>query len=117
MDISPESRNQTTTLFNGKTVWSRDNFDYTSVQVGDYVEQAIVDDAVNCLPPACLRDSCTQMGDPYSHRHDPDSGKWRPTYATFKRVSGEWPHGIWEYCGHCFHSENVERGDDPASCK
>jgi hypothetical protein len=35
------------------------------------------------------------------------------TYETFRKVGGEWPNGIWEYCGHCFRGETVERGIEP----
>lgn len=102
--------------YNGKAVWTQDTFAYSRVQVGDYVEQAVVDDAMDCLPPACMSNSCSQMGEPYSHREDPETGKWRPTFATFKKVAGTWPEGIWQYCGHCFCGETVERGKDPAYC-
>lgn len=103
-------------VYQGKEVWTQENFDYSKVQIGDYVEQAVVDNAMDCLPPACMRSDCSQMGEPYSHREDPETGKLRATYATFKRVVGEWPNGIWQYCGHCFCGENVERGKDPAYC-
>lgn len=98
--------------YNGKEVFTQDTFSYEDIEIGDYVEQAVVDDVMNMLPPACMRSSCSQVGEPYSHRQDPDTGKWRATYATFKRVtSGN--DGIWEYCGHCFCGENEERGKDP----
>lgn len=103
-------------LYNNKEVWTEENFSYSTVQVGDYVEQTIVDNAMDLLPPACMRSDCAQIGEPYSHREDPDTGKWRATYATFKRVtSGR--NGIWQYCGHCFRGENVERGTDPVYVK
>jgi hypothetical protein len=103
-------------LYQGKKVWTEDAFDYQKVQIGDYVEQAIVDNAMNCLPPACMTSLCSQMGEPYSHREDPETGTLRATYATFKKVAGEYPNGIWQYCGHCFRGENVERGKDPIYC-
>ena len=88
-------------LHNGKEVWTADNFDYSTVKVGDYVEQAVVDNAMNCLPPACMRSDCAQLGEPYSHREDPETGRFRATYATFKRVTSGYD-GIWQYCGNCF---------------
>ena len=100
-------------MYEGKEVWTEENFSYQTVKVGDYVEQAVVDNAMDCLPPACMTSRCSQMGEPYSHREDPETGEFRATYATFKRVGGEWPHSIWQYCGHCFRGENVERGKDP----
>ena len=72
---------------------------------------------MDCLPPASMRSDCSQLGEPYSTRFDPESGNWRSTYATFKRVSGAFPNGIWQYCGHCFRGENVERGKDLQVCK
>ena len=103
-------------LYEGKEVWTEETFSYQTVQVGDYVDQAVVDNAMDCLPPACMTSQCSQMGEPYSHREDPETGKWRATYATFKRGGGEGPNGIWQYCGHCFRGENVERGKDPVYC-
>lgn len=99
--------------YNEKKVWTADDFSYSEVQISDYVEQAVVDDAMDCLPPACMRSDCSQMGEPYSHKEDPDTGKLRATYATFKQVD----NGIWQYCGHCFRGENVERGNEPPYVK
>jgi len=101
-------------IYNGKEVLTQDTFDYATVKIGDYVEQAVVDDAMDCLPPACMTSSCSQMGEPYSHRLDPKTGRWRATYATFKHC-GDMP-GVWEYRGHCFCGENVERGREPVYC-
>ena len=109
-------RFDTIMLYEGKEVWTEETFSYQKVQVGDYVEQAVVDDAMDCLPPACMTAACSQMGEPYSHREDPETGEWRATYATFKKVGGKWPNCIWPYCGHCFRGENVERGKDPVYC-
>ena len=103
-------------MFNGKKVLTAEEFDYRTAKIGDLVDQEFVDDAMDLLPPACMTARCSQVGEPYSHRQDPKTGKWRPTYSTFKKVGGEWPHGIWEYCGNCFCGENVERGEDPCYC-
>ena len=99
-------------LYNGKKVFTSDSFDYSVACPGDYVTQEVVDDAVDCLPPACMTSSCVQLGEPYSHRGDPATGRWRPTYATFRRITGG-RDAIWEYCGHCFQGETVERGRGP----
>lgn len=97
-------------FYNGRPLYGESDFSYSSVKVGDYVTQDVVDDAMDCLPPACMRSDCSQMGEPYSSKYDERSGKWRNTYATFRKVHGEWPNGIWEYCGHCFCGETEERG-------
>lgn len=101
--------------YNGNKVYTADEFVYDKANVGDYVEQEVVDDMLDALPPACMRSSCSQLGEPHSDRQDPDTGKWRATYPTFKKVCGTWNKGdeIWEYCGNCFRGENVERGKDP----
>ena len=98
---------------NDKEVYTGDTFDYGKAKIGDYVSQDVVDNAVNCLPPACMRSDCTQLGEPYSHREDPNSGKWRPVFATFKRITYAGENSIWQFCGYCFAGENTERGKDP----
>lgn len=88
-----------------RRIYTEDTFCYETVRVGDFVTEDVVNNAINCLPPACMRSDCTQMGEPYSHKLDSSTGKYRATYVTFKHVT----EGIWEYCGNCFRGENVER--------
>ena len=95
-------------MYNGKPVVQSGEFDTSTAQVGDYVSHEVVDDFMNCLPPACMRSDCSQLGEAYSMRKDPDTGKYRSTYLTFKRVDD----GVWMYCGDCFRGENVSRGKD-----
>lgn len=95
-------------------IFTSETFRYETAKPGDYVVEAVVDEAINCLPPAFLSSACAQMGCPYSHREDPKTGQWRATYATFKRCPDV--PGIWEYCGHCFQGETVERGQEPICC-
>ena len=68
--------------YQGKEVFTSDDFDYAAAKPGDYVEEAVVDAAMNCLPPICMSSACAQMGDPYGMRQDPTTGAWRSTYAT-----------------------------------
>lgn len=102
--------------YNGREVFTKDNFSYDRAKVGDLVEADVVMDAMDCLPPACMRLGCAQLGEPYSHREDPETGKWRATYATFKCLQGGWNNGVWEYRGNCFCGETTERGKDPVYC-
>ena len=51
--------------YQGKEVFTSDDFDYAAAKPGDYVEEAVVDAAMNCLPPICMSSACAQMGDPY----------------------------------------------------
>ena len=41
--------------YQGKKVWTEDDFSYENACIGDYVEQTVVDNAMNCLSPACMR--------------------------------------------------------------
>ena len=93
----------------GKVVYSRDALYFDALEIGDLVEEEVVDDMINCLPPACMRSDCSQCGEPHSHRIDED-GKGRTTYTTFKKSADK----TWEYCGDCFRGENVQRGTSPA---
>ena len=99
--------------YNGKKVYTLEDFRYEKAQIGDLVTTDVVIEAIDCLPPACMRLGCAQLGEPYSHREDTDTGKFRPTYATFKCIQGGWNEGVWEYRGHCFRGENTERGKEP----
>ena len=99
-------------FYNGKPLFGKISFSYSSIKPGDYVTQDVVDDAMDCLPPVHMGVRCSQMGEPCSTKLDDKTGQYRQTYATFRKVGGEWPHGIWEYCGHCFCGETEERGLD-----
>lgn len=95
-------------IYDGKKVYNKDWYYGTSaLEIGDFVEAEIVDDLMDCLPPACMRNDCSQVGEPSSSRID-ENGKERYTFSTFKRVTLE----IWEYCGDCFKGENVPHGTE-----
>lgn len=100
-------------MYEGKEVWTQENFSYQDVKIGDYVEQAVVDDAMDCLPAGLHDQPVLPDGRAVFPPGGPGNGEWKATYATFKRVGGEWPNGIWQYCGHCFRGENVGTGQGP----
>lgn len=70
---------------------------------GDLVDEEIVQEFVNVLPPTTLRSNLVQAGEPYSHHFDPETERWRCTYTTFAKVDGEWV-----YCGNCFVGKTEE---------
>lgn len=70
---------------------------------GDAVEERIVDEFLNCLPPVRQEYGFIQCGEPHSHEFDPETGRWRATFATFQRLAG-----VWHYCGNCFAGKSVE---------
>jgi len=95
-------------IHDGKMVYNKDWYYGTSaLEIGDLVEDEIVDDLMDCLPPVCMRNDCSQVGEPFSSRID-ENGKEKYTFDTFKRVNSE----IWEYCGDCFKGENVQHGTE-----
>ena len=90
----------------GKMVYNESwYFGIDALFSGDYVVWEIVDELMNCLPPAYMSKSCAQLGEPMTHKLDKNTGILRSTYATFKEIDD----GVWEYCGACFHGENVAR--------
>lgn len=81
---------------NLKTVenWRGSLYEY--LQVGDLVDEGIYNHFINVMPPATLRSTLVQIGEPYCHI----DGK--PTFATLeKNKSG------WMYMGNCFRGETV----------
>lgn len=95
-------------IHEGKKVYNTDWYYGTdALFIGDYVEEDIVDDLINMLPPACMRSDCSQLGEAADHKVD-ENGKTRATYATFKKIAEH----TWEYCGNCFRGENVARGKE-----
>lgn len=96
-------------IMENQHVWTKSEFatlrSISELKIGDLVEQAIVDDFMDCLPPACMTSRCAQLGEPYSMRMD-EAGTCRKTYLTFTRVS----NNVFRYCGDCFIGEIERRG-------
>ena len=95
-------------IHEGKPVFNRDwYYGPDALYIGDLIEEDIVDDVINCLPPVCMRSDCVQLGEATSQRYD-ENGRVRTTYVTFKKIADK----TWEYCGDCFPGENEQRGKD-----
>ena len=75
------------------------------VEIGNEVDEAIVDNFLEMLPPAYHSSHLMQMGEPNQHLSD-DKGNFRPTFMTFEKVDGKW-----YYHGYCFcgMTENKKR--------
>ena len=69
------------------------------VGIGNEVDEAIVDNFLGLLPPACHSSHLMQMGEPNEHLPD-EKGNFLPTFMTFEKVGGKW-----YYRGYCFHCE------------
>lgn len=79
-----------------KEQWSKDrNF---SAVVGQEVEEDIYYEMCDCLPPLSLpRAETTQgysagfrVGEPYTHRQSPKTGKFTAFYAAFGKRNGKY---------------------------
>jgi len=82
--------------------WDKDLSEY--LDIGDLVDKEMVNYFVETLPPACNRSDLIQIGEPYSHKEDPEDGKWKGTYATLCKT----PEG-WRYAGHCFRGKKINQ--------
>lgn len=51
--------------------WSAAGDFEKAAKPGDLVDEEIVEEFVNCLPPTTLRGDLVQAGEPYSHQYDP----------------------------------------------
>ena len=69
------------------------------VGMGNEVDEAIVGNFLELLPPACHTSHLMQMGEPNEHLPD-EKGNFLPTFMTFEKVEGKW-----YYRGYCFHCE------------
>lgn len=65
---------------------------------GDLVDEEVYDYFLDILPPRSMGRGYLQVGEPYSSAFDPEFGKWRQTFSTFRRVQ----KGVWMYLGNCF---------------
>lgn len=98
-DCREEAEKRTVT----RADWERAGDFDKAAKPGDYVEDCIVDEMRDCLPPASMRHGYLQVGEPYSHEYDPEKDCWRPTFGTYVKNG---PH--WIYCGNCFLGATTE---------
>jgi len=78
--------------------------------VGCEVDEALVDDQLNCVPPRSHKAGYVQVGEPYADAFDTRDGqeRYRPTYATFHKKTKD-GRSVWIYAGHCFADDDVNR--------
>ena len=73
------------------------------VDLHDEVDEAIVDNFLELLPPAFHTSCLMQMGEPNEHLED-DRGNFAPTFMTFEKVGSKW-----YYRGYCFCGKTENR--------
>lgn len=79
-----------------KTQWDESHQDFTTfVQVGEQVDEEIVDYFIECLPPATMNSKCVQCGEPTRHIGN------KPAYITFEKPPSAFilSNSEWIYTG------------------
>lgn len=66
-----------------------------AVERGQRVTQEVYENCLNVLPPIGLKGgqgywAGFQVGEPYCHKVDQRTGKWRPMFATFTMAGNEY---------------------------
>ena len=73
-------------------------------QPGDLVDEGVYNYFLDIMPPKSMKRGYLQIGEPYSHGLNKETGKWQATYGTFKKMR----KGIWRYCGNCFAGDEFD---------
>ena len=73
---------------------------------GDLVDESVYYYFLDILPPRSMGHGYLQVGEPFSHRINPKTGKYEATYSTFTGAGNR----LYRYCGNCFagQTENIE---------
>lgn len=89
-----------------KKAWDNSHQGFTSwADVGDVVDEKIVQHFRDCVSPVAYDAMYLQCGEPYKHGANPKTGKWEPAFITFARELGSWV-----YKGICFYREYEDVG-------
>ena len=75
------------------------------VRVGDMVDEQIVEEFRDCLPPVAYNGRYLQCGEAYTHKFNYKTQKYEPAFITFARELGSWV-----YKGICFYREYEDVG-------
>lgn len=88
------------------------SFDRVAVP-GDIVDEEIVEEMMNNVPPLYYHSSYRQCGEPANHCKVPERDWYAPTYTTFKKNTD----GVWVYVGECFKGESKHQSNTPPVIK
>lgn len=75
------------------------------VRVGDMVDEQIVEEFRDCLPPIAYNGRYLQCGEAYTHKFNYKTQKYEPAFITFAKDVG-----VWVYKGICFYKEYEDVG-------
>lgn len=76
-------------------ILTMDTFDMATAKCGQEITEEVYNNFLNCMPPIGLKGgqgwfAGFQLGEPYRHRTDTRTGKWRPMFATFTAGNGRY---------------------------
>ena len=72
-----------------KKAWDNSHQGFTSwADVGDVVDEKIVQHFRDCVSPIAYDAMYLQCGEPYTHEINPKTGKWEPAFITFSKELG-----------------------------
>lgn len=76
-------------------ILTMDTFDMGTAKRGQEITEEVYSNFLNCMPPVGLKGgqgwaAGFQLGEPYCHRTDTRTNKWRPMFATFTTSNGRY---------------------------
>lgn len=92
-------------------------FDMATAQRGQEITEEVYNNFLNCMPPIGLQGGqgwCAgfQTGEPYCHRTDSRTGKWRPMFATFTTRAGRYFYQGVNFAGEVDSSNHIAHEND-----
>lgn len=94
-------------ILEGKMVYNRDWLYFDALVPGDLIEEEVINELMDVVPPVSMSAGYLQVGEPYATKIL--DGVERNVYSTYRKVAEE----TWKYCGVCFCGEKTERGTFP----
>lgn len=88
-------------------------FDMANAERGQEITAEVYNNFLNCMPPIGLKGgqgwpAGFQIGEPYCHRTDTRTRKWRGMYATFTTSSGRYFYQGINFAGEVDSSTYVD---------
>ena len=101
----------------GTVAFDMDTFDMAVAKRGQEVTEEVYNHFLNCMPPIGLREcqgysAGFQVGEPYQHRTDLRTGRWRGMYATFTSGNGKYFYQGINFPGEINSTAYVEPKED-----
>ena len=90
-------------------------FDISTAKRGQEVSEEVYEHFLNIMPPISLNGgqgwpAGFQVGEPYCHRDDTRTGKWRPMFATFTSCGGRYFYQGINFAGEVDSRPYVKEG-------